>query len=135
MPGMTPDQVRVIFERVAYHMVVAGWLSGYCFTAGIGHQLVWQKEGAQKALLLKELSERFNLMDYDSAPLYFHMACKGMTFPHGNPFPPIEPEVSAFWLRCIDELGLEGDQDGLLGMVHLVTNWGPDMEDSSQMAD
>ncbi len=26
---MTPDQVRVIFERVAYQMLLAGWLKSH----------------------------------------------------------------------------------------------------------
>ncbi|MES2921525.1 MAG: hypothetical protein V4819_08265 [Verrucomicrobiota bacterium] len=129
---MTPDQVRVIFERVAYQMVIAGWLKGYGFTAGVGHQLIWRAEGAQKALLLKDLSDNFTLTEDDNSPLYFHMACKGLGLPHGIAFPPIEIEVSAFWLLCVGELGLEGDADGLLAMVHIVTSWGPDAGTSKQ---
>ncbi len=129
---MTPDQVRVIFERVAYQMVVAGWLKGYGFTAGVGHELVWRAEGAQKALLLKDLSEKFSLTEDDNSPLYFHMACKGLDLLPGIAFPAIGIEVSAFWLLCVGELGLEGDADGLLAMVHVVTGWGPDAGSSKQ---
>jgi hypothetical protein len=128
---MDPDQVRVIFERVAYQMVLAGWLKGYGFTAGVGHDLVWRTEGAQKALLLKDLSEKFALTEDDNSPLFFHMACKGLELPVGIAFPPIEIEVSAFWLLCVGELGLEGDADGLLAMVHIVTSWGPEAETST----
>lgn len=127
---MSPNQVRVIFERVAYQMVLAGWLKGYGFTAGVGHELVWRKEGAQKAILLRDLGEKFSLADDDQSPLYFQMACKGIKLPQGILFPAIDIEVSAFWLLCVGELGLEGDGDGLLGMVHLVTGWGPDAETS-----
>lgn len=129
---MSPDQVRVIFERVAYQLVAAGWLKGYAFTGGVGHELVWRAEGAQKALLLKDLSEKFSLMDFDNAPVFFHMACKGMSVPDGIVFPSIDIEVSAFWLLCVGELGLEGDADGMLGLVHLVTGWGPEAETSTQ---
>lgn len=122
---MSPDEVRVIFERVCYKMVVAGWLQGYGFTAGSGHELVWRREGAQKAMLLKDLGERFRLAEFDNYPLYFQLACKGMKVPDGIVFPPIDIEVSAFWMLCVGELDLEGDGDGLLGMMHIVTGWGP----------
>lgn len=128
---MNPDQVRVIFERVAYHMVLADWLKSYSFTGGIGHQLVWRADGAQKSLLLKDLSEKFGLADFDNYPLYFHLACKGMSVPPGIAFAPIDIEVSAFWLLCAGELHLEGDGDGLLGLVHLVASWGPEAETST----
>ena len=129
---MSPDQVRVIFERVAYQMVLAGWLKGYGFTAGVGHELVWRAEGAQKALLLKDLSEKFALTEEDNSPLFFHMACKGLGLPPGVAFPPIGIEVSAFWLLCVGELGLEGDADCLLAMVHVVSSWGPEAGSSKQ---
>ena len=122
---MSPDQVRVIFERVAYRMVVAGWLKSYGFTAGVGHQVKWRPEGAQKAMFLRDLSLKFGLVDYDNSPLHFHMACKGLKLPLDVSFPPIDIEVSAFWLLCVGELGLDDDGDGLLGMVHIVTSWGP----------
>ena len=122
---MSPDQVRVIFERVAYRMVLAGWLKGYRFTGGIGHELSWQTEGAQKAVLLKHLTDQFGLADFDELPQFFHLACKGMDTPPDISFPPIDIEVSAFWLLCVAELGLENDADGLLGMVHIVSSWGP----------
>lgn len=130
---MSPDQVRVIFERVAYRMVLAGWLKGYCFTAGIGHQLLWHADGAQKALLLKDLAEKFGLTDYDELPVYFHMACKGVGAPPDISFPRIDIEVSAFWLLCVSELELEEDADGLLAVVHIVTGWGPEADTSSQV--
>ena len=129
---MSPNQVRVVFEQVAYQMVLAGWLKSYAFTAGIGHQLVWRTEGAQKAILLKDVGEKFKLTDHDQAPLYFQMACKGMRLPPGIGFPTIDLEVAAFWQLCVGELGLEADGDGMLGMVHLVTGWGPEAETSTQ---
>jgi hypothetical protein len=129
---MSPDEVRVIFERVAYRMVAAGWLKGYSFTAGVGHELTWRAEGAQKALLLKDLSDRFRLAEDDDTPLYFHLACKGLSLPEGIKFPVIEIEVCAFWLLCVDELGLDNDGDGLLAMVHIVTSWGPETESVKQ---
>jgi len=129
---MSPDEVRVIFERVSYRMVAAGWLKGYGFTGGIGHELVWRAEGAQRALLLRDLCDKFLLTEDDNSPLYFHMACKGMNLPDGISFPSIDIEVTAFWLLCVGELGLEGDGDGLLGMVHIVNSWGPDAETSTQ---
>ncbi len=128
---MEPDQVRVIFERVAYQMVLAGWLKGYRFTAGIGHEVVWRTEGAQKALLLKEVAERFSLTESDNAPLDFNMACKGIKRPDGAAFPSIDIETSAFWLLCVGELNLDTDPDGMLAMVHLVTGWGPEADAAS----
>lgn len=130
---MSPDQVRVIFERVAYQMVVAGWLKRYAFTAGVGHELTWRTEGAQKAILLKDLGEKYHLTEDDLSSLYFQMACKGMPLPEGVSFPPIDIEVSAFWLLCVGELGLEGDGDGLLALIHIVTSWGADAESSTQV--
>jgi hypothetical protein len=132
---MSPDQVRVIFERVAYQMVLAGWLKGYSFTGGIGHELTWRTEGAQKAMLLKDLGDKYHLTEDDLSPHYFQMACKGMKLPPGIAFPPIDIEVSAFWLLCVGELGLEGDSDGMLGLVHIVTSWGPEAESSSQFTE
>jgi len=128
---MDPNQVRAIFERVAYQMVLAGWLKGYGFTAGIGHQVVWRTEGAQKALLLKEVSESFLLTESDNAPLDFNLVCKGMRPPDGAAFPPVDIETTAFWLLCVEELGLDSDADGLLAMVHLVTGWGPEADAAS----
>lgn len=131
---MNPDQVRVVFERVAYHMVLAGWLKSYAFTAGIGHELVWQADGAQKALLLKDLSDQFHLADCDESPAHFHMACMGRDTRSGVFVPELRTQVSAFWLRCVNELDLDGDGDGQLALVHLVTHWGPEAETSSAVA-
>ena len=127
---MTPDLVRSTFERVAYQLVWAGWLKSYCFTEEMGHLLIWQPEGAQKALFLKDLSDHFGLADFDNRPYHFHMACKGMKAPPGTSFPIIATEVGAFWLSCVRQLGLENDGDGLLGLVHMVTSWGPESESS-----
>jgi hypothetical protein len=127
---MSPDQVRVIFERVAYKMVLAGWLKCYSFTAGKGHQVVWHADGAQKGLLLKELCDQFNLTKSDDLPHFFHLACKGKRTPAGIPIPVIDDEVSAFWLMCVSELSLGEDGDGRLAMVHLVTSWAPEAENT-----
>jgi hypothetical protein len=132
---MSPDQVRVIFERVAYQMVAAGWLKRYAFAAGLGHELTWRTEGAQKAMLLKDLGGKYQLAEDDLSPLYFQMACKGMTLPTGISFPVIDIEVSAFWLLCVGELGLDADGDGLLALIHIVTSWGPEAESSTQAAE
>lgn len=131
---MSPDQVRLTFERVAYQLVRAGWLKSYGFTSGIGHHLTWRPAGAQNALFLKDLSETFGLADFDNRPLHFHMACKGVKAPPGTSFPTIATEVGAFWLSCVNQLGLDHDGDGLLGLVHIVTSWGPDAESSTVCA-
>jgi hypothetical protein len=128
---MSPDDVRVIFERVCYKMVIAGWLQSYGFTAGVGHQVTWRREGAQKAILLKDLGERFKLTEFDNYPLYFQLACKGIKGAEAIVFPPIPIETSAFWMLCVGELDLEGDGDGLLAMMHIVTSWGPGSSFSS----
>ncbi|MES2437531.1 MAG: hypothetical protein V4584_00600 [Verrucomicrobiota bacterium] len=120
---------------MAYHMVLAGWLKGYGFTAGVGHQLVWRTEGAQKALLLKDLAEKYHLTADDLAPLHFQTVCKGAALPLGISFPPIDIEVSAFWLLCVAELHLEGDGDGMLALVHIVSSWGPEADSSTQAAE
>jgi hypothetical protein len=106
-------------------MVLAGWLKSYSFTGGKGHQVAWQIEGAQKALLLRDLSERFDLTSDDDFPNLFHLACKGAGSSSKIFDSTIDKEVSEFWLMCTAELSLEGDRDGQLAMVHLVTSWAP----------
>lgn len=125
MAAMNADQVREIFERVAFRMVEAHWLRGYRYIAGLGHEVMWLPEGAQKAVLLKDLGERYGLMDDDDAPCCFHLAAQGLAIPWEMTFPHISIEVSAFWLLCVGELKLGSDPDNLLGMMQIVAGWGP----------
>ena len=113
----------MIFERVCYQMAVAGWLRRYGFEAGSGHFVVWTQQGSQKAVLLCDLGERYRLTEFDNYPFFFQSACLGMPPPVF--FEPILIETAAFWMLCVGELGLEADADGLLGMMHIVTSWGP----------
>jgi hypothetical protein len=131
---VSPEQVREIFKRVASQLVRAGWVKRYEYTAEAGHELVWEPVGAQHALFLKDLSEKFALADFDLRPLYFYQACMGMPAPAGTSFPSIAREVCDFWLSCVRELELEGDGDGLLGLVQMVTHWGPDAASSGYFA-
>ncbi len=122
---MESDQIRTLFESVAYRMVCAGWISGYGFTADSGHSVQWRPEGAQKAMFLKDLAATYELTEDDAAPLHFHHACKGIELPDGVEFSPIPVELAALWQLCVSELRLEHKPDGLLGMVHIVAGWGP----------
>lgn len=125
---MITDHVRSVFERVAHRMVRVGWLEEYRFNAQSGHELVWRVDGAQKALLFRDLVERFGLANGGGRPLQFHLACKGVATSENDCFRPIEIEVRTFWLLCIAELGLSSDADGLLGVIHIVTSWSPEEE-------
>lgn len=128
---MVTDHVRLIFERVAHRMVHAGWLKSYGYSVEGGHELVWRTEGAQKAFFIKDLIDRFDLAGSSSRVLYFDMACRGLDIPPGVSFPEIDIEVSAFWLLCVAELGIENESEWLVGLVQIVTNWSPDQVVSS----
>jgi hypothetical protein len=127
---MMTDHVRLIFERVVHRMVHAGWLKSDRYSVETGHELVWRTEGAQKALFLRDLVEHFELAG-SSRVLGFDLACRGLDLPDGALFREIDIEVSAFWLMCVAELGIEPQSEELLGLVQIVTSWSPDQLTSS----
>ncbi len=120
------------FERAAIRMVTAGWLTAYSVAPDGLHQLEWKREGAQNAMLLKDLGGKFGLRDGAGAAKHFHMACCRMKLPDGVDFPALDGEAREFWLRCVRDLDLENDHDGLNGMIHLVSGWLPDQPSGAE---
>lgn len=113
-------------------MVLAGWLRSYGFMAGVGYGLAWSADGAQKALLLEDLSIRFELTSMKEGPVDFHRSCKEMILAGDRFVPPTEIAVASFWLTCISELGLDDDLEGQHALIDLVTRFGPDAKESIQ---
>ncbi len=108
-------------------MVLAGWLKAHTWTEGKGHHLVWNPEGAQRAGLLRLTDQMFGLTQADEAAHVFHVACTGdrLLPAVGGPVE-IDDSFAEFFTQCSRELGLDGDEDGLMAMVHIAVGWGPD---------
>ena len=125
---MNPDSQAVskLFPEVLDAMLRAGWLEGHSFVEGKGHHLVWSSDGAQRAALIKRIAQTFRLLDDDRAAIRFGVSSNGRALP-GHAFPD-EPAITAFWFECVDQLGIRGDADRLLVMVHIANSWAPDAD-------
>lgn len=110
-------------------MVQAGWLKSHIFTTGNGHHLVWTPQGGQRAVLLKDVASSHGLDQDDRAPLCFDILCQGKSLPAGvSGAAEVDPLVAGFWQECVGELGLHGDEDGLIALIQIVDGWAPDGE-------
>ena len=106
-------------------MVAAGWLHSHIFTVGKGHHLVWSEAGIQRSILMKHISESHRLNTDDRAPVLFDILCKGERLPADTSICEVEELISEYWRECVGELGLHGDEDGLLALVRIVIGWAP----------
>jgi hypothetical protein len=119
----TPAELHAQFTRVTERLQQAGWLRWAKFTEGKGWHLVWTEEGGLKAALLKDICRRAELVDGDAVPLAFDVAAHGGGLPPGADVPDVFFE---FWRTEVDPLGLQGDEDGLICLVHMICTWAPD---------
>ena len=121
---MTND-AKALFVRVLDRMVQARWLRRYTFTDGKGFRLEWHTGGAQRAALLRGLASAERLFDSDNAALGFdEVAQSESRLIPGTDAETMPEAVAAFWRECVEELGLQGDAEGLNAMLHIAVDWG-----------
>ena len=122
-PGNEPRQ---IFTRILDLMLKAGWLHHHAYTEGKGFHLAWSVKGAARASGLSRIIQGCSLDEGDKTPLVFDILAYGERLPSGFSFLGDAPdEEKAAWREAVAELGLRGDEDGLLAMVHIVEGWKP----------
>ena len=124
----TKDESKELFTRVMDRMVEARWLKSYTFTDGKGYHLTWTEAGTERALSLKKIAESFRLIDDDRAALGFDVLAHGDSLlPFMRPYK-LDESVAGFWRESIEQVGLHGDQDGLLALVHIIIGWTPGLD-------
>ena len=129
MNSFTNDELKALFTRVMDRMVVAGWLHRHTFTEGKGFHLTWTVSGAKRTCLLKSIAILFpRNVDADRAPVARGILAQGAHFPAVPRPTELDPELAEFWRQGVAELGLVGDPDGLLGLVHVLLTWAPDSD-------
>lgn len=122
----TKDQTKALFLRVMDRIVEARWLHSHTFTDGKGHHLTWTEDGTQRSILLKQVVTAFRLSSDDRAALAFDLIVHGEILPDWVPPFELDADVSTFWKECVAQLGLKGDEDGLLALVQIIKGWTPD---------
>ena len=128
---LSETQIMAIFTRILDRMVRIRWLHHYTFTDQEGFDLAWTHLGATEARLLGIIIKLYRLDEEDEGPMRFDRLAhdKG---PVGDMTSPalIDEDMKQWWREGVAELGVRGDDDALLSMVHLIRNWKPDSETS-----
>ncbi|HEV2668123.1 MAG TPA: hypothetical protein VG324_24620, partial [Blastocatellia bacterium] len=119
------EQMDSLFRSVLDKMVQSRWLDRYVWTEGRGYHLVWTAAGGQKSRAMKVVIAEAGLLDDDRSPHAFDVLAHGEALLD----PPVwvgemDSESAFLWRILIAELGLRGDADGLLALVHIVHAWG-----------
>ena len=126
---MTHAQMETLFTRVFDRMVEAGWIHHYTFTTGKGFRPAWTVTGTARASRFSFIIKGCGLDEGDKSALIFDKLAHGERLPDGFSVAGDIPEdVTRDWRDGVAELGLRGDEDGLLGMVHIILGWQPDSE-------
>jgi len=129
----TDAEMRAQFERVMERMVAAGWLQNFTYTEGKGFHLGWKAEGAQRAILLRQIHGAFRLYENNGAGIIlFYKFAQGQSL-GADSSPALEgfwrrqaaKEVTEFCLECCKELSLSEEEDFLV-LIHIILEWAPD---------
>jgi hypothetical protein len=102
----------------------AGWLASHVLRKEGGHELVWTEQGFVNAFFIREVAADLGLAGGDSRPLAFDTLCRGGAFPGAGVIGDLDPELAEEWRKLVDELGYAGNEDLLLGLVHVVNYCG-----------
>lgn len=83
-----------------------------------GSAFKWSALGLRRTMLLRLIIEQFDLAEGASAPARFTIVCRTQPEPqaHGRPGNPFH----GFWISCLDEVGLDGDNHSLSTFVQLI---------------
>lgn len=124
----TNEEIEKLYVELFDKMTLVGWLKRFTFTDGKGYHLTWTEEGSARSVFLKIIAEKFSLTKDDRAPHVFDTVAHGGALPScAKPFK-VDEQIIETWCECIDRLGIQGDDDRLLVLVHIVTNWAPDAD-------
>ncbi len=125
----TDDESKTLFTRIFDQMVKARWIHHYTFTEGKGIRPAWTAIGVARATRFSFIIKGCGLDEGDKNALIFDMVVHSECLPDGFRFIGDVPEdVARDWREGIAELGLRGDEDGLLAMVHIIEGWKPDLD-------
>jgi hypothetical protein len=113
----TNDESKALFTRVMDRMVEARWLHRHIFTDGKG-----------RALCLKKISETYRLTSDDRAAYAFDILAHGERLPDYVRRIELDDTLAEYWRESVKQLGLHGDEDGLLALVHILKGWTPDSQ-------
>ena len=124
---MELEDVHRWHEEIFTRMAKAGWVESFVYTEGRGWFLTWTVAGAGQAQVLKALSEKMGLHGNDVAAVAFDAVARDQPLPEGvtGTTGVIHPLVKAAWCEAVDQLGLAGNEDGLLILMHLVAGYAP----------
>jgi hypothetical protein len=121
----TDDEMRAQYERVLDRMVMAGWARSYTVQTGKGFSITWETAGGQKAIVLKLIVKKCSLLDDERNPVMLDRLARGQETPDVEVQGALDPTVAEFWVKCVDELELAGDEDGLNVFANLIHNAAP----------
>lgn len=125
----TSEEMAALYTRVLDRMVGAGWLHRYTFTEGSGYRLAWTLDGGTKAIRLAGIIDAMGLEDGDRNAALFDKFAHGERLPDGfGILGDIPDAVTRDWREAVGEIGVRGDEDGLLILVHIVKRHEPGLE-------
>ena len=125
---MQIEDVHRWHDDIFTRMAKAGWVESFAYTEGKGWFVTWTVTGMGQAKVLKALSEQLGLRTHDLAPLAFDAFTRDLPLPEGLnvQIGEIHPMVKEAWREAVDQIGLAGNEDGLLILMHLVSGYAPD---------
>lgn len=120
----TNDELKGLYTRVFDRMVGAGWIHHYTLTDGRGFHPAWTVKGAGRAAVIQKIIRAAGLDTDDRAPKAFDKLGHGekLGILHVGE---LEANMAELWRDAVGELGLRGDDDGLLVFVHIISSWAP----------
>lgn len=127
---MKDSEAKKILETVMDRMVQAGWLRRYTYTEGKGFYLDWHPDAVVRVGTLRKIATTYQLADSETMVVSFSKVAQGASLPDAG-LAGARPSqmVLTFWREAIEALGIFEDGDLLLGLVHVLHGWAPDLED------
>ena len=123
---MFNDETKELFTRVFDQMVKARWIHHYTFTDGKGFRPAWTVLGAQRTAKFILIIKGCGLDEGDKNAFIFDKVAHDEPLPKEFQFVGKVPDdMKRDWREGVAELGLRGDEDGLLAMVHIIEGWKP----------
>lgn len=120
---ITHDDLR-LFEGCLDRMVSAKWIERYAYEAGHGISIQWTEDGRKIASLLKAFIKAYDLRSGPHEARLFDIICNDPRRQQDG----IRPEIASYWRDCMTVLRLHRDDFDFACLVHMLDEFGPELE-------